>query len=418
MRVTVTLSNMPLIIRLAFRNLGRNKRRTFLTIAAITFALILSIVMRGIQLGTYETNIKATIESSSSYIQLQRVGYQKNPSLRKSFIYDEAIEAKLRTDTDIVGFATRINGDGLASFKDKSQPIFINAVDPTAEFRVSNFHKRVKGGRFIQPGNNNEIVVGHILLENLGANIGDSIVMLAQGLDGFLRNSFAKIVGVAKFGSADFDRMVVFVNLKTAQELLGMDSRVSVVAISLSSLRMIDAVRNNLRISITDPKIAVHSWGQVLPELKEHIDFDNLSGVLYLFILFLIVGFGMFNTVLMSVTERSREFGMMLSLGMSNTVLARIIAWELFFISLICSILGNIIGGSINYYIVRNPIQLSGDIGALYEEYGFLPVIVSMVEPYIFIESTLIVVFIALIVIIYPLWRVYKLEPLKGIRHT
>ncbi|RMF57000.1 MAG: FtsX-like permease family protein, partial [Calditrichaeota bacterium] len=132
----------------------------------------------------------------------------------------------------------------------------------------------------------------------------------------------------------------------------------------------------------------------------------------------IVVAFGILNTMLMSVTERFREFGIVLSLGMPNRKLVIMVLWETFFIVVLGLILGNLLAAGINYYIVQHPIVFSGGFAELYEEYGFLPRLESTLRWSIFFNNNIAILFISLLAIIYPAYKVYKLEPLKGIRYT
>ncbi|MCF8239921.1 MAG: ABC transporter permease [Melioribacteraceae bacterium] len=409
---------MKLLLKLAWRNIWRNKRRSILTLTAITFATLSAVAMRGVQIGTYNVNIKNAVEMFSGYIQIQRDGYQKNPSLNKAFRITDEIRNALNTTPRIKSYTTRIHAQGLISFKDNSQGAAIFGIDPQTEKEVTHLLDRIDEGSFFNSAGSKEIVIGAKLLGNLNAEIGDTVVILSQGFDGALGNQKFIISGTAKFGSPEFDAMGVFMGIESANDLLSMYGNIHALVINLNSLDEIETVRNNLNEKISDRKLAVLSWGEVMPDLKQSIEFDNISGVFFLLILIVIVAFGILNTVLMSVTERFNEFGVTLSIGMPQLKLVYLVLMEIIFITIIGIVLGDIIGGIINYYIVQNPIELGSELGWIYEEYGFLPQIQSTMERSIFINTSITVFVISVLSSIYPLVKVYRLEPLKGIRYT
>ena len=160
------------------------------------------------------------------------------------------------------------------------------------------------------------------------------------------------------------------------------------------------------------------SWDEVMPDFKQSIELDNISGILMLLVLIIIVAFGILNTVLMSVTERFNEFGITLSLGMPQIKLVQLIFIETIFITILGVLIGDLLGWSVNYYILLNPIEFSGDLGWVYEEYGFLPRIESTLDFTIFLNTSISVLLISLVACFYPAYKVFKLEPLKGIRYT
>ena len=409
---------MKLLMRLAWRNLWRNRRRTIITALATLFATLLSIAMRGIQLGTYDSNIAYALGTFSGYLQLQAPGFQENPSLHKTFTLDPHLRQVLSQTRAIRGFAPRVYADGLVSFRSNSLGAAIFGISPDEERQVTTLATRLNAGRFLANDASAEIVVGFKLLQNLKADIGDTVVILAQGYDGTLGNQKFVVVGTIKTGSQEFDNMGIFGGLSSFQQLLGMDNRVHVVAVSLGSVSEIEGVTRDLEHSLDTSRIAILPWQKVMPEFQQSIELDNVSGILFLGILIVVVAFGILNTVLMSVTERFREFGVLLAVGMPGRKLAAVVFLETLFITVIGVLAGNLLAWCVNYYLVQNPIQFTGDYAAMMQEYGFLPVLKSSLHIRSFMNTTLSIVIISLISTIYPLYRTYHLQPLKGIRYT
>lgn len=409
---------MSLLIKLAWRNVWRNRRRSIITILAVIFAVMLTVAMRGMQLGTYEVNIRTVARMFSGFLQVQRPGYQENPTLRKSFVYSDELRTLLDQEPLVTGYAPRVYADGLVSFRDNSFGVMVLGLDPDAETTVTDLLKRIRAGRAPRYGPEIEIVVGQKLLRNLNAQIGDSLVLLVQGFDGFLRDAFCRIVGVLRTGSEQFDRGSIMMPLRKAQELLGLEDRVSVVVISLESLDHIEKAKEKLRAALAPWNLAVLSWDEVMPWFKQSIEFDNIGGILFLAILIVVVAFGILNTVLMSVTERFREFGILLSLGMPQRKLVALVALEILFLMLLGVAVGNVLGGVVNWYLVKKPVEFGGQFATIYEEFGFLPILTSTLKAGVFVNTSLSILVAVFIASLYPLWKVARLEPLKGIRYT
>lgn len=409
---------MKLLITLAWRNLWRNKRRTLITISAVIFATWFVIVMRGIQLGTFEYNITFSLNLFSGYVQLQQPEYHDNPSLQKYFRFDDALRRMLDDDTRVRGYAPRVYADGLLSFGDNSQGTAIFGIDPKVERRVTRLVGQLKEGRLLSSADAAEVVVGQTMLANLRAKVGDEIVVLAHGFDGTLGNAKYRIVGTVKTGLGDFDRSAVFMGIDALQELVSMPGKVNVVAVALHDLRDVESFTDDMNARIDTAAVRALPWQTVMPDLKQGIDLDNYSGILYLGILLVIVAFGILNTVLMSVTERFKEFGILLAVGMPQRKLVLLVLLETVFITLIGIVIGNLLGYLVNWYFSVSPIRFTGEFAGIYEEYGFLPVMHAVIRISSFINSSLSVLFISIISALYPLRRVSKLEALKGIRYT
>jgi len=413
-----------LLVRLAWRSLWRNWRRSLIAMSAVIFAIALSIIQRGIQYGTYADTIKTAVRESTGYLQIQKIGYNKSPTLQKSFNMSPKINDAVKDIPRIDGVSPRIQTDALLSYRDQSIGVMIMGISPKTENLITDFSKKIDSGKFLSPDSENsnakvpEIVVGCELLQNLNAQIGDSVVVLAQGFDGILANMFVKIVGTFKTGSDEFDRMGAFTDIQNLQNFLGMGDRLNAVAISVRNPDDLPKIVDRLNQLLGPMGLVALPWQTLLPQLKQSIDFDNAGGVLYIIILLFVVGFGILNTILMSITERFREYGVMLSLGMSQERLVLAVALEVLFMLTMGFIIGNGIGVTVNSYFVRHPIVLGGDVAKLYQEYGFAPVLASSLSFKVFIDSSLTILGISIVGAVYPLWRVLRLEPLKGIRYT
>ena len=409
---------MKLLLKLGWRNIWRNRRRSIITILAVTFAVMLSIAMRGIQLGTYEVNIRHVVELFTGYVQIQAPGYKDSPSLHKSFRVNPELRTLLSEAPGVVAYTTRIVGDGLVSFRNNSQGAALFGIDPGAERNVTGMEGRVVRGTFIADSGSAEIVVGATLLENLNANIGEEIVVLAQGYDGSLGNLKFTIVGAFKTGMLELDRSAVLMHIDAARELLLMYGRATMITIRLEDLQQIEPVQESLSSKLDPLNLKALSWSDVMPGLEQGIEMDNVSGILMLAILVIVVAFGITNTVLMSITERFREFGIVLSVGMPPRMLVSVVLLETAFIVVIGILLGNALAYGVNAYIAANPIVFEGEFGQIYEEYGFLPRIESTVRFSSFLNNTLSILAVSILAVIYPLTKVIRLEPLKGIRYT
>lgn len=412
---------MNFIVKLAWRNIWRNRRRTVLTILAVAFASFLSLLQRGLATGTWEINVRNTVEMFAGYLQVQREGYQDNPSLSKSLAYPATLRSILLQTEGISGFAPRIQADGLVSFRDRSSGVLMLGLDPDAEQQVSRFHRRIIDGRHIAPNAMDEIVVGATLLANLGARVGDTIVVLAQGFDGVLGNLKFHVVGSVRMGVQSFDAGTILMNVGAAQELLAMDGRVSVIAIAIDDLDRLENVRARLEQGIAEASIvntAVLTWAEVMPDLAQAMAFDRIGDYFFMIVLIVIVTFGILNTVLMSVTERFREFGVTLAVGMKPSQLVVQVLVESFYMIAIGILTGTSLGYGINAYVKANPIVFTGDFEEIYAQYGFLPQMVGSTELWVLGQVVAVIVAASLLSLVYPLYRVARLEPLKGIRHT
>ncbi len=407
-----------MLLKLAWRNILRNKRRSFLTLGAIIFATFAAIALRGIQHGTFALNIKTAVEMFSGYLEIQNKNYLDNPSLNSSFPVNKKITSALNNTSGVEAYAPRIYASGLIGYKDESRGINILGIEPSAEKHVTTFINNLDKGKFFGSDSSDGIVLGERLMDNLNAHIGDEVVLLAQGYDGTLGNRKFKIAGTVKLGVQEMESSVVFMGVKTAQSLLDMGGRVNVVAIKADDIGRLNMIARSLSENIGDAELSVLTWDRVNPEMANMLQFSNVRGIIFSGLLIVIVAFGILNTVLMSVTERFREFGVILAIGMPHKKLPYLIYLETFLLTALGLLFGNLFGYLINSYLVLHPIVFGGELKQLYSSYHFLPEAISSVNLYIFINVSLSVLVISLLSCVYPAFKAYKLEPLKGIRYT
>lgn len=407
-----------MLLKLAWRNIFRNKRRSLLTLAAIVFATFCAIALRGIQKGTFALNIKTSVEMFSGYMQIQRKGYLDTPSLNSSFVVNNKMTSILKNTKGVKAYSPRIYANGLISFKDESRGVNILGIEPGSEKNVTTFVNNIDKGKFFSSDSSNNIVLGEKLLDNLNAKVGDEIILLAQGYDGALGNQKYKIVGTVKLGVQELESSIVFMGIKSAQSLLAMGNKINVVAIKADNIDNLNTIKNSLAKKINNKDISVLTWNQVSPEMANILQFSNVRGILFSGLLIVIVAFGILDTVLMSVTERFREFGVILAIGMKQKKLMHIIYIEALLLTLIGLFLGNIFGYALNSYLIFHPIIFGGELKQFYASYHFLPKAISSVKFSIFTNVSLAVFIISIVSCVYPAYKAYKLEPLKGIRYT
>ena len=412
---------MKLLLKLAWRNVWRNKRRSLLTILAIFFAAFLTIVVVGMQDGTWEYSVRTSVSMLSGFLQIQREGYQDNPSLQLMFPFDENLENILNNDPAVTGYAPRVYADGLITFGDNSYGAAIFGIHPVMEKSISRFHERIIEGKFITTDNTDEIVIGERLMRNLRVAVGDTVVIIAQGSDGSMGNMKYRIGGVLRFGAEEVDMMTVLMHIEEVQELVVMYGNVNVVAIGIDDLRAVHRVRDRLQRAIEQEETAlltVLTWEEVMPDLKEAMEFDKISGWLFYLMLVIIVAFGILNTLMMSITERFREFGVILAIGMKQRTLIALVVFETILLVFVGLIVANIAGYGVNYYFYYNPIVLGGELADVYAYYGIEPLIAWVKYFSININTSLMILGVSFFVGIFPVFKVMRLEPLKGIRYT
>ena len=353
---------MSIGFTLAARNIWRHPRRTALTIAAIGFAAGVLIFFVGLQLSSYDAAINASVNVFHGHMQVQKQGYFEKPQLRNSIEKPDDVLRQVASLDAVTAVSSRALAFGLVSSEERTYGVQIVGVDPEREAGVSTIPSQIRQGAYLDaPTKDAPAVLGSVLARNLKVDIGSEITVLGQGVDGSLAATVLSVVGVFESGADDIDRNLIHIPLQTLQETFYLGNAAHVLAIRLNDLKRDRAVQKTLvegfnREGYAD--LRVLRWDELMPGLKQMIDLDMSSGWIFYFSLILIVTFSVLNTFLMSVLERTKEFSIMLALGMKPGQISRLVMLESLFLTLGGLVFGYVLGigailyfGSVGFYI-------------------------------------------------------------------
>ncbi len=336
---------MNIVLRLAWRNIWRQPRRTWLTTGAMVFSNTLLIFMMSLQFGTYELMIDNSLQSFSGHLQVQAPGYIDDSKMRQSVPGIRALAATYRKDAAFQNVAARGGAFALASSDDRSYGIQIFGVEPDFEPGVSNIPGLVKKGRFLGDLNAMEIVVGAVLARNLRVDIGNELTLLGTGRDGSFAAAIVSVVGIFDSGVAALDRSIAEIPLGLFQDTFSMDGAGHQIVLTTPDLSYVPAAKieaENLMPS--DADLVVHDWNALQPGLKQAIQADLTSAWFMYILLVILVAFSVMNTQLMSVLERTKEFGVIMSLGLTPGRLGRLVMLETMLMGIMGLLLGALLG--------------------------------------------------------------------------
>ncbi len=406
---------MSVTYRLAWRNLWRHGRRTWLTVGAMIFCNALLGFMISFQFGTYRLMLDGNLSVLTGYIQVQHRDYNGEPRMRYSIPGGQALAQRLRDETGLSRVAARGASFALASSEDRSFGMQILGVQPAHEPLVSTLPGLVKQGRYLSKDNGPEIVVGAVLARNLKVQVGDEITLLGSGRDGSFAAGLVTLVGIIESGMPDFDRAVAQVPLAYFQDVFAMSGDVHSIVFGLDELAAVASAKAQLQQRMTNPDLVVLDWNELQPGLQQAIMADLLSAFVMYAVLIVLVALSVLNTQLMSVLERTREFGVMMALGMRPGGLARLVFLETGVMSLLGLVLGSLLGAAISLYFQANGIHIPGMEAAM-EQYN-LP---GELYPQATFASILlgpVIVFLGgMLAALYPAIRLHFLQPVAAMK--
>jgi putative ABC transport system permease protein len=310
-------------IKMAWRNIWRNPRRTLLTITAIAFACVLLIFMLSFQFGSYETMINASVKIHTGHLQIQGRGYHADQEIRQVIADPQPVQQALAAIAEVQAHAPRARAFVLVSSRERTYGVMAEGVDPAAEARVSTLRSIVRQGDYLdrRPSENGlpGALVGHLLARNLKVSIGDELTILGQGRDGSIAATVLRVQGITSSGMDEFDRNALQMPLDAFQDAFAMDGAVHEIVVVGRRLADAPAIRAAMETALarmdSPQPLDVLDWERLMPGLKQAISMDLVSGAIFYLVLIMVVAFSILNTFLMAILERTYEFGVMMAIG-------------------------------------------------------------------------------------------------------
>lgn len=407
---------MNIVLRLAWRNLWRHPRRTWLTVGAMVFSNTLLVFMISLQFGMYGLMIDNTLQVFTGHMQVQAPGYKDDQKMRQTVPDVVALASRLRDEFRSESIAARGWAFGLASSDERSYGIGIFGVEPEFEPRVSSIPGLIKEGRYLGDNNATEIVIGAILARNLRVETGDEITLLGSGRDGSFAAAVVNIVGLFESGVADIDRSFAEMPLGTFQDIFYMEGAGHQVVVSAATLDDAELLRPEISVALpADADLVVHDWDALQPGLKQAIQADMSSAFFMYGILVILVAFSVLNTQLMSVLERTHEFGIVMSLGLKAGRLGRLIMLETALMGVIGLVLGSIAGVIFTSWFTANGLSIPG-MEEMAANFNLPARIFPQVTPWTMLAGPLVVFLFTLLAAAYPALRLHRLHPVEAMR--
>lgn len=407
---------MITFIKIAWRNIIRNRPRSAITISAVAIGLSSLIFLKGFVDGADRQMVENYTDLLIGSIQIHKIGFQKSMSLEKSMGNTEAIAAPLRKIPQVKAFALRVKEFALISSPESSAGILLLGIDPLAEKNVSSIHKRVRKGSFLKQDDDTKIIIGRQLSENLKVNIGDKIVVMGQASDGSVAAAAYEVSGLIETGAEEIDKNLAMITLKASQDLFVLNGKVSEIVVKADPMNRIDHLTELIKKRVDTKRFEVLNWKTISPMTYQWLQFDFVFTGLILLIVLIVVASGVLNTVLMGVLERTREFGIMLALGTKPDQIVFVVAVESFFLGFFGVLIGTMIGAGLIVFFGTYGIDLSMISSALNNYY-----VGSVVYPRLDLISigayAFVVLFLSVIVALIPARKASQLAPVEAIRH-
>lgn len=401
--------------RMAWRNVGRNPRRTFIVGSAIAIGLGATLLAMSVNYGMMFEMVASAIRTELGHIQVHGAGFDAKPGIEIRIRSGREVGPDLVEGLpEVVAWAPRVRHEGLVSSPRASAGVSLIAIDPAREARVSVIRDSLTAGRFLD-GEPRRVLMGARLADRLQVGVGDKVVLSVQDISGDLTGEAYRVGGLFRTPSRELDESALFLPIEEAQRLLGIGDDISEFVIVADDERALDALAARLQARL-GPELEVRTWGELRPMLVSMIDLMDQMGWIMYAAIFVAMAFGIANVLMMSLYERIREIGILLSLGMPPVRLVASLLAE----SLILTLVGVAIGlgiGLLGVHALSDGIDLSRWAGGL-DAYGISPKIVPLLRTADLTQPLAIAVLTAVLASLWPALRAVRIRPADAVRHV
>lgn len=364
------------------------------------------------QLGMYDHMIDTVIGSYSGYVQIHQKGYWDERSIDNGVFYSPELIDSIEKVKGVKAVLPRLESAGLLSLGELSKVVSINGVELQKELQIMDIQSKVIEGKLFETSN--EIVVGKTIAEFFKAKVNDTLVFMSQGYHGLMAADQLVISGILDLKNPMLNRMMVLQSIDGAQDLFSAKGIATSLVVDVDQYTNLNKLQRLLSKGLNEDHYEIMNWKELFPELEQTIVADDVGGILMVAILYMILIFGIFGTVLMMTQERLYEFGVLVSIGMKKIKLMMMVFIE----TVILSLLGVLSGIAVAYPILvwkhYSPMQFPGDQQEMIENYGFSAEIPFYIKWDLPFTHALIIFLIALVVSLYPIYVIKKLKPIKA----
>ena len=403
--------NIITLLKISWRNVWRNKLRSFVVILSVIFGLVGGIIMIAMSYGLNEERMNNAVETYLSHIQIHNKSFSEEYNLKHTIDNLEGIENAIDNDSRVVSYSKRIILNGMLSNSNGSYGIQVKGIDPVQEVKVTNTYEKIIEGEYFKSKRDNTILIGKKLADRLNLKIKSKVVITFQDENYELTSLLYRVEGIFRSGNSRYDEANVFVKNISITKNLPNFSGYHEIPMLLTDIDLRGDLKNDL-IPYSSDNI-VEGWDDISKDLAYAN--EMLAAVLYIFMMIILsaLSFGIVNTMLMAILERRKEIGMLMSIGMSRFKIFLMISFETMFLSIVALPIGLIISYSIVEYYSVVGIDLS-IVEAGLENFGVGTRLYFKVPNQEYFIVAIMVFVISIISSIFPSVRALKINPVEA----
>jgi len=400
--------------QLAIRNIWRNRRRTLLTLSAMVISSALLILCLGVFSGMLQDMLASATEQYFGHLVISAEGYQDNRDMFANF--SAGTDLKALEDKQVKGFSPRLRSFGLLSHQDSSSPVELLGVLPERERQVTSLQDQLTAGSYLPASDEDGALIGAGLARRLAVEPGDQLVFVTQAADGSIGNDLLRVRGVFSTGDQGHDNGLVLVPLAWLQQVLVLPETLHEISLSIEQPLQAAELAKILRPQLP-ANLELLDWGEMLPEMREVVASYDVSRMIIVIILYIATGLGILNTFFMSVMERTREFGVLMAVGMRPGQVRLMVLLETLAMGGIALVVGVSLGVLLSLYMAHVGIDLSDSLTPItYAGGTILPRLHAVLEMANILVPAVVLLLVCLVAGFLPANRAARMQPVVAIR--
>ena len=411
---------MGKLLRMAWRNVWRNRRRTVIALVAITLGLVLMLFFDGLLGGAKQAIYGNTVKLQGGNVQAHAPGYREKAKRLPLYPLadpDVVVQVAL-AQPGVVAASGRIETSGMVGNREGTFPVVITGIEPEQEASVSLVAENMARGRYLAAGDEDVLLIGQSLADELEVAIGDRVALVGRAAHEQMRRRTMTVAGIYDLGIAEVEKRMVYVSLLEAQTLFDLRDQATEVAIFLERVGQEQQVVEALQAAL--PGYEVDAWDTLDPSTKQMMEMeDQIMGAFGLIIL-LIAGVGILNLMLMAVFERTREIGLLAAMGLKRWEIVVLFLLEGVLIGLLGALAGSALGTLVSTYYGRVGLEWAAGGASEYSELAALVGrrIYFKIGIDVLLNRALTVAIIAALASLYPAWQASKREPAEALHYV
>ncbi len=405
-----------MLFSISWRNIWRNKVRSLVIIFSVTLGIFAGVISAAFFKGMAIQRINKVINTELSYMQVHNPDFELTSDFKYYIHEADNITDQISSIENVSGASRRMSVQSMAASAETASGVLILGVIPEEEKKVTTIHERIIDGEYFEGISRNPVVIGKKLAEKLNLRIRSKIVITVTDLDNNITSGAFRVAGIFSTDNNMFDETNIYVRFSDLQKLTGFPKNAAhEIAINIDNNKNLESIYSSVEQIIKGKNLEVKTWKELSPEMNYLTEAMDMYMYIFIIIILLALLFGIINTMLMVVMERTKELGMLMAIGMNKTRIFMMIVLESVLLSLTGGVVGIIIGAISAKFGETHPIDLSMWAQG-YQQLGYDAFVYTKLDPSMLLNVTIMVIITGIIAAIYPAYKALKNDPADALR--